>query len=68
MKELHLSLQLDPKNYEEEGKLNRIKKERGYNYMDVIQVSPEKMHNYEERVGGGGDSLLTWQKYNVSYY
>ncbi|XP_063848483.1 acireductone dioxygenase-like isoform X2 [Scylla paramamosain] len=41
---------LDPKKYEEEGKLSRIKEERGYNYMDVIQVSPEKMHNYEERI------------------
>ncbi|XP_045111825.1 1,2-dihydroxy-3-keto-5-methylthiopentene dioxygenase-like [Portunus trituberculatus] len=41
---------LDPKKYDEEGKLSRIKEERGYNYMDVIQVSPEKMHNYEERI------------------
>ncbi|XP_050688307.1 acireductone dioxygenase-like [Eriocheir sinensis] len=41
---------LDPKKYEEEGKLNRIKTERGYNYTDVIQISPEKLHNYEERI------------------
>lgn len=44
------SPQLDPKNYE--SKLEQIKKERGYNYMDVIQISPEKLHNYEEKVGG----------------
>ncbi|XP_045608852.1 acireductone dioxygenase [Procambarus clarkii] len=41
---------LDPKNYESEGKLNKIKTERGYSYMDVIQVSPEKLHNYEEKI------------------
>ncbi|KAG7159275.1 1-2-dihydroxy-3-keto-5-methylthiopentene dioxygenase-like [Homarus americanus] len=41
---------LDPKNYEGEGKLEEIKKERGYSYADVIQVSPEKLHNYEEKI------------------
>ncbi|KAK4311668.1 hypothetical protein Pmani_016864 [Petrolisthes manimaculis] len=39
---------LDPKNYD--SKLEEIKKERGYNYMDVIQISPDKLHNYEEKI------------------
>ncbi|KAG0709939.1 1,2-dihydroxy-3-keto-5-methylthiopentene dioxygenase [Chionoecetes opilio] len=45
-----LCFKLDPKKYEQEGKLSAIKKERGYNYMDVIQVTPEKMHNYEDMI------------------
>lgn len=41
---------LDAKNYESEGKLAEIKTERGYTYMDVIQISPDKLHNYEEKI------------------
>lgn len=30
--------------------MERIKKERGYTYEDVIEISPEKLPNYEEKV------------------
>lgn len=36
--------------YEEDGVLDQIKKDRGYNYEDVIEISPEKLPNYEEKV------------------
>lgn len=36
--------------YEEDGMLDKIKKDRGYNYEDVIEISPEKLPNYEEKV------------------
>ncbi|XP_074604382.1 acireductone dioxygenase 1 [Brevipalpus obovatus] len=39
---------LDADNYEEEGKLAKIRAERGYNYSDMIECTPEKMNNYEE--------------------
>ena len=31
--------------------LDEIKKERGYSYTDIITVSPEKLPNYEQKVG-----------------
>ena len=31
--------------------LNTIRSERGYNYQDMVTVSPEKLPNYEEKVG-----------------
>lgn len=37
-------------NYEEEGKLAQIRDERGYSYMDIITVSPDKLPNYEQKV------------------
>lgn len=39
---------MDADNYEEEGKLAKIRAERGYNYSDMIECIPEKMNNYEE--------------------
>ena len=45
-----MCLQLDAENYESEGILEKVKKERGYNYSDVIEVSPETLPNYETKV------------------
>lgn len=42
--------QIDADNYEEEGKLSEIRKERGYSYMDCLECSPEKLPNYEEKI------------------
>ncbi|XP_047494458.1 1,2-dihydroxy-3-keto-5-methylthiopentene dioxygenase-like isoform X1 [Penaeus chinensis] len=39
---------LDEKNFEPE--LEKIKSSRGYTYSDVIQVSPEKLPNYDEKL------------------
>jgi hypothetical protein len=30
--------------------LNAIRKERGYSYMDIITISPEKLENYEGKL------------------
>ena len=43
--------QLNADEYEDNEELNKIRSERGYNYKDVITVSPEKLPNYEEKVG-----------------
>ena len=43
-------LQLDPVSYESQGVLSKIRNERGYNYMDIITVSPEKLPNYKQKV------------------
>ncbi|XP_046462680.1 1,2-dihydroxy-3-keto-5-methylthiopentene dioxygenase-like [Daphnia pulex] len=45
---LHWKLNVD--TYEEDGMLDKIKKDRGYNYEDVIEISPEKLPNYEEKL------------------
>ena len=42
--------QIDPVNYEQEGKLGQIRSDRGYSYMDIITVCPEKLPNYEQKV------------------
>ena len=31
--------------------VDKIRQERGYNYKDVITVSPDKLENYEAKVG-----------------
>eukprot|EP01120_Amphizonella_sp_Union-15-10_P010877 TRINITY_DN4510_c0_g1_i1.p1 TRINITY_DN4510_c0_g1~~TRINITY_DN4510_c0_g1_i1.p1 ORF type:complete len:326 (+),score=63.15 TRINITY_DN4510_c0_g1_i1:78-1055(+) len=41
---------LDADNYEEEGKLSKICEERGYTYKDVVEVSPNTLPNYEEKI------------------
>ncbi|KAG8091630.1 hypothetical protein GUJ93_ZPchr0012g21335 [Zizania palustris] len=41
---------LDPKKSESEEELTKIRKERGYSYFDLIEICPEKLENYEEKV------------------
>jgi len=41
---------IDPVNYEKEGKLSAIRKERGYTYHDIITVSPQHLPNYEAKI------------------
>lgn len=31
--------------------MDRIRKERGYNYEDLVELLPAKIPNYEEQVG-----------------
>lgn len=45
-------MQLNAEEYEDNNKLETIRSERGYNYQDIITVSPEKLPNYEEKVRG----------------
>ncbi|XP_033109682.1 1,2-dihydroxy-3-keto-5-methylthiopentene dioxygenase-like [Anneissia japonica] len=42
--------QIDADNYKEEGLLDKIRKERGYSYEDVISISKDKLPNYEEKI------------------
>lgn len=42
--------QLNADECDDNEQLNKIQSERGYNYKDVITVSPEKLPNYEEKV------------------
>ncbi|KAK4336645.1 hypothetical protein RND71_044051 [Anisodus tanguticus] len=41
---------VDADNYENEGLLKKICEDRGYNYMDEITCSPEKLPNYCEKL------------------
>ncbi|PIA31642.1 hypothetical protein AQUCO_04900146v1 [Aquilegia coerulea] len=41
---------LNAKNYENDEELDKIRKERGYNYMDFLDLCPEKMDNYEQKL------------------
>ncbi|ONK76527.1 uncharacterized protein A4U43_C03F29170 [Asparagus officinalis] len=41
---------LNPKNYENDEELNKIRETRGYNYMDLLDLCPEKIENYEEKL------------------
>lgn len=36
--------------YKEDGKLEELKKERGYSYEDEISISKETLPNYEEKI------------------
>lgn len=41
---------LNPEKYESDGTLDKIKTDRGYTYTDLINVCPEKLPNYEEKL------------------
>ncbi|KAH7969941.1 acireductone dioxygenase [Rhipicephalus sanguineus] len=41
---------LNADTYEEDGELEKIRKERGYSYTDVIEISKDKLPNYEEKI------------------
>ncbi|KAJ8486184.1 hypothetical protein OPV22_018669 [Ensete ventricosum] len=41
---------LDPKNYESSEELKKIREDRGYNYMDLLELCPGKVENYEEKL------------------
>ncbi|RYR71170.1 hypothetical protein Ahy_A02g005467 isoform A [Arachis hypogaea] len=45
-----LSWRLDADNHETDPELKKIREERGYTYMDVCEVCPEKLPNYEEKI------------------
>ncbi|CAD5319567.1 unnamed protein product [Arabidopsis thaliana] len=45
-----LCWRLDADNYETDEELKRIRESRGYSYMDLCEVCPEKLPNYEEKV------------------
>ncbi|VVB07190.1 unnamed protein product [Arabis nemorensis] len=41
---------LNPDNYENDSELGKIREERGYDYMDLLDLCPEKVSNYEEKL------------------
>ncbi|KAJ4722536.1 1,2-dihydroxy-3-keto-5-methylthiopentene dioxygenase [Melia azedarach] len=45
-----LSWRLDADNYETDEELKKIRETRGYSYMDICDVCPEKLPNYEEKI------------------
>ncbi|XP_059293420.1 acireductone dioxygenase 2-like [Lycium ferocissimum] len=45
-----LSWRLDADQYETDEELNKIRESRKYLYMDIIEVSPDKLPNYEDMI------------------
>lgn len=41
---------LDADNLETDSELKQIRNERGFNYEDIIEVSPERLPNYETKI------------------
>ena len=41
---------LDANKHEDDPQLEQIRKERGYNYQDIITVSKDKLPGYEEKI------------------
>ncbi|XP_028751246.1 1,2-dihydroxy-3-keto-5-methylthiopentene dioxygenase 1 [Neltuma alba] len=41
---------LNPNDYENDEELRKIREERGYNYMDLLDLCPEKVENYEQKL------------------
>ncbi|KAK1414699.1 hypothetical protein QVD17_30449 [Tagetes erecta] len=45
-----LHWKLNPDKYEEDEELEKIRANRGYNYMDLLDLCPEKVENYEQKL------------------
>ncbi|XP_058105330.1 acireductone dioxygenase 2-like [Magnolia sinica] len=45
-----LSWSLNADNYKTDEELKKIREDRGYTYMDIIEVCPEKLPNYEAKI------------------
>ncbi|KAG0409760.1 hypothetical protein HPB47_013115 [Ixodes persulcatus] len=41
---------LNADTYEQDGELEKIRKDRGYSYTDVIEISRDKLPNYEDKI------------------
>ncbi|KAJ4767780.1 hypothetical protein LUZ62_078155 [Rhynchospora pubera] len=41
---------LDPENHENNEELKKIRESRGYSYMDYLDLCPEKVENYEQKL------------------
>ncbi|KAK9160854.1 hypothetical protein Syun_007195 [Stephania yunnanensis] len=41
---------LNPSDYDNDEELKKIRESRGYNYMDLLDLCPEKVENYEEKL------------------
>ena len=41
---------LNPTIYENDQELTKIRQDRGYNYMDLLDLCPEKVENYEQKL------------------
>ncbi|CAM8911790.1 unnamed protein product [Rhodiola kirilowii] len=41
---------LNPMNYENDAGLQKLREDRGYNYMDMLDLCPEKTENYDEKL------------------
>ncbi|KAL2463768.1 dihydroxy-1 [Forsythia ovata] len=41
---------LDPEKYENDPELQKIREARGYSYMDMLDLCPEKVENYEQKL------------------
>ncbi|XP_054780265.1 acireductone dioxygenase 1 [Prosopis cineraria] len=45
-----LHWKLNPNDYENDEELRKIRETRGYNYMDLLDLCPEKVENYKEKL------------------
>jgi len=45
-----VSWRLNPDNWENDENLKKIREARGYSYMDICDVCPEKLPNYETKI------------------
>ncbi|KAF8722872.1 hypothetical protein HU200_022006 [Digitaria exilis] len=45
-----ISWRLNPDNWEKDENLKKIREARGYTYMDICDVCPEKLPNYETKI------------------
>lgn len=43
-------MQLNAATFDTDGVVDKIKKDRGYTYEDLIEISKDKLPNYEEKV------------------
>ncbi|KAJ6725973.1 12-DIHYDROXY-3-KETO-5-METHYLTHIOPENTENE DIOXYGENASE [Salix purpurea] len=41
---------LNPENYENDAELKKIREDRGYNYMDLLDICPEKVADFKEKL------------------
>jgi 1,2-dihydroxy-3-keto-5-methylthiopentene dioxygenase len=51
-------MQVNAEEFETDAQFKQLRKQEGFSYMDIIEISPDKLSGYEEKVKTSTYSIL----------